>query len=224
MDTPVRPKPTHRRRRVPLSAVAVGALAAGLIALLVFGLSRQSPDTTIADALAAGRLAPAPAFELELLERGALGPRLEPRLGRALTDGRVALRELRGGPVVLNLWASWCDPCRQEARLLQRTWAQARRDGVLFVGLNMQDIRDDARDFLRQYRVDYLTIREPDKDTARAYGATGIPETFFLTADGRVAAHVVGVTNAAQLRAGIAAARSGRALPGQAGGDRRATR
>lgn len=211
-----------QRRRIPLGPVAIALLAAGLVALLAFGLARQAPNTTIADALAAGRLAVAPAFELELLDRGQLGARLEPRLAGALSDGRVALRELRGTPIVVNFWASWCEPCRKEAPLLQRAWQQARRDGVVFLGLNMQDARSDAQTFLRDFSVDYPTIREPDNSTARAYGAAGIPETFFITADGRVAAHVIGAITATQLRAGVGAARSRRALPRQAGGDRRA--
>ena len=218
MSAPTAPEPL--RRRIPVVRIAVTVTAAALVALLAYGLLRQAPDTTIDDALASGSLATAPGFDLEVLDAGRPGP----QLAAPLADGRLALEELRGVPVVLNFWASWCDPCRQEASLLQREWERARRLGVLFVGLNMQDARDSARAFLREFGVDYPTIREADKRTARAYGASGIPETYFLTADGRVAAHVIGAVSSSQVRAGIDAARTGTPLPVQIGGDRRSTR
>jgi cytochrome c biogenesis protein CcmG/thiol:disulfide interchange protein DsbE len=216
-----RASPPRPRRRVGLlTVVAAATVALSLTALLIFGLLRRAPNTTIADSLASGRLAPAPAFDLEILDPGRLGP-LSYQFAGALDDGRIALDELRGAPVVLNIWASWCDPCRQEAPILQRAWERARDAGVLFVGLDIQDTPKDGRSFLREFGIDYLTIREGDRSTAQAYGATGIPETYFLTADGRVAAHVIGVVTAAQLQAGIAAARENRPLAVQAGGDRR---
>lgn len=218
-----RASPPRARRHVGLlTIVAATTVALSLTALLVFGLLRRAPNTTIADSLASGRLAPAPPFDLEILDPGRLGP-LSNQLTGALADGRIALDELRGAPVVLNIWASWCDPCRQEAPILQRAWARARDAGVLFVGLDIQDTPKDGRSFLREFGIDYPTVREGDRSTAQAYGATGIPETYFLTADGRVASHVIGVVTAAQLQAGIVAARERRPLAGQAGGDRRDT-
>ena len=202
--------------------VVVGVL---FVALLGYGVLRQAPDSTIDDTLAAGGSVAAPAFELELLEPGRqLGP-LDAPLAGPLADGRLGLSELRGVPVVLNVWASWCGPCRDEAPLLERTWRdQARPTGVLMLGLNMQDARDDARAFLREFDVTYPNVRESTNATARRYGATGLPETFFITARGRIVGHVVGVIAEQQLTQVIAAARQGTVLGARSGVDRRTAR
>jgi len=214
-----------RRNRVRMLLRALGVLTVvGFIALLVYGLAAQSPDSTIDDALAQARATSAPGFELEVLQRGRHPASLEPVIDRAVGDGRVSLSELRGTPVVLNFWASWCEPCRVEAPVLERGWRQAQRRGVLFLGLDMQDVTGDAREFLREFDVSYLNVREGGKDTARRYGATGLPETYFISARGQVVAHVIGALSAGQLRAGVAAARNGRPAAASEGGDRQQTR
>lgn len=197
-----------------LAVLAVGLL----IALLAYGLTTTSTDDAIDQRLVDGRTAPAPGFDLELLEQGRPPAQLGKKLARAAVDGKLGVGELRGSPVVLNLWASWCTPCVQEAPLLQRGWKRWGRHGVVFVGLDMQDLRDDARAFLRRRGVDYPTIRDPGKKVARRYGATGIPETYFMSAAARVVAHCVGVVSEKQLESGVAAARSGRPLARCRGG------
>ena len=177
------------------------------VALLAYGLIKTAPDDGIDQSLADNRSAPAPGFSLEVLERGTLPPRLERKMAPAMADGKLALDELRGTPVMLNFWASWCIPCREEAPRLQSGWRQWGGRGVLFLGLDMQDIRSDARDFLREFRISYPTIRDPSKEVALRYGATGIPETYFITARGRVVAHAVGAISSDQLNRGVAAAR-----------------
>ncbi len=214
MDAPERP-PSDQTRQRRLSRLTLPALVLtvclALVALLTFGLLKTSPNTNLDDALARGEAIEAPAFELPIFTPGNLGPTLTRTLAPALRDGRIALEELRGTPLVLNFWASWCDPCREEMPILQRAWrTQARADGVLFLGLDMQDSTDDARAFLRQYDISYLNIRDQNNDVARDYGVTGLPETIFIDRDGRAVGHVVGAINAAQIRDGIAAATSGR--------------
>ena len=199
-------------------------LAVAFIGLLLWGLTTVAPGTSIDGTLARGAAAPAPAFRLEVLRRGDLGARLSQRLAPALDDGRISERELRGTPFVLNFWASWCVPCREEAPLLQRTWERARRQGVLFVGLNMQDVREDARAFLDEFDIDFLNIRDPTNSIARSYETRGIPETFFISARGEIVGHVVGVVSRQQLVGGIAAAVSGRARAAADGGEQRPTR
>ena len=214
-----------RRNRVRMVLRALGVLTVvGFIALLVYGLAAQSPDSTIDDALAQARATSAPGFELEVLQRGRQPASLEPAIDRAVGDGRVSLSELRGTPVVLNFWASWCEPCRVEAPVLERGWEQAQRQGVLFLGLDMQDVTGDAREFLREFDVSYLNVREGGKETARRYGATGLPETYFISARGQVVGHVIGALDTAQLRAGVSAARHGRPAAAREGGERQKTR
>jgi len=217
-----------RGRRGPLRyavRLVAGTLSALFVGLLVWGVITRAPDTSIDDSLAQAQPVVAPGFKLEVLLQGDLGPRLGDRLKALLADGRVGLEELRGTPVVLNFWASWCVPCREEAPLLQSTWRQqARPRGVLFVGLDMQDVTDDARGFLREFRIDYLNIRDQSNPVARRYGVTGIPETFFITAKGKIVGHVIGVASPQQLREGIAATLSGRPIGATPGGAQRPTR
>jgi cytochrome c biogenesis protein CcmG/thiol:disulfide interchange protein DsbE len=203
----------------------LGILAASaFVGLLVYGLITQAPDRRIDDALARAEAIEALGFELDVLERGRVPPTLAPVVDRAAANGRIALSELRGTPIVLNFWASWCDPCRTEAPVLERGWREAGRQDVLFLGLDMQDVRSDAREFLREFSITYPNIREGDKDTARRYGTTGIPETFFISSNGRVVGHVIGALTPDQLRAGVAAARDGRPEPPRIGGERQPAR
>jgi cytochrome c biogenesis protein CcmG/thiol:disulfide interchange protein DsbE len=199
-------------------------VAIGFVALLAYGVLNKATTTTIDDGLKRSRTVRAPGFELPVLQRGSLAAPLEPRLARALADGRMALAELRGTPVVLNFWASWCAPCREEAHALERAWLRARPRGILFLGLNMQDVTGDARGFARELGSTYLIVRDRGNDVARSYGVTGLPETFFISPRGRVVGHVIGVVSADQLRDGIAAATTDRPLGVESGGERRKTR
>ena len=213
------------RSPLRLAGRALAALVAvGFVALLAYGVLNKATSTTIDDALKRSRTVRAPAFRLPVLQRGSLGPLLAPRLAPVLADGRVSLSELRGTPLVLNFWASWCAPCREEGPVLERAWLGARGQGVVLLGLNMQDVTVDARDFARQLGITYLNVRDRGNDVARSYGVTGLPETFFISATGRVVGHVIGAVTPAQLRDGIAAATAGRPLGVRSGGERRKTR
>jgi cytochrome c biogenesis protein CcmG, thiol:disulfide interchange protein DsbE len=193
-----------------------------LIGLLIYGVTAQSPNKTIDDALSQGRTTIAPSFRLDVLQAGSLGTPLRAKLAGVFSRRAVALRELRGTPVVLNFWASWCVPCQEEAATLERAWRQqARAHGVLFLGLDMQDVTGDAHDFLRHYAIDYPNIRDPSNDVARTYGVTGVPETFFIAANGQIVGHIIGASSAAALIAGIETALAGRVEHARRGGEQR---
>jgi cytochrome c biogenesis protein CcmG, thiol:disulfide interchange protein DsbE len=210
-----------RRRRLSAPVVAALLLVAGFVALLGYGLAATKPDQTIDDRLVAGRSAPAPGFELPVLSRGSGD---QPRLKRALADGRLALAELRGRPVVVNFWASWCPPCRTEAPRLERAWRAYRRDGPVFVGLNMQDVTDDARAFVEEFDVSYPNVRDGSDAVARDWGVTGLPETFFVDRRGRVVGRMIGAIDSRRLRGGVRAAVRGLPIGSLQGGDRRSVR
>jgi len=197
---------------------AVVTLLVGFIALLVYGLESRGPDDAIDDALAAGHAPRAPAFDLEVLDRGTVPAALRRPLGEAFADGRVSLPELRGTPVVLNLWASWCTPCRAEAPRLQQGWQRWGPRGVAYLGLNIQDLRGDAHAFARKFGITHPSVRDARRGVADSYGATGIPETFFVDARGRVVGHVIGVVSVRELEVGARAAEQGRLLGTVTGG------
>jgi cytochrome c biogenesis protein CcmG/thiol:disulfide interchange protein DsbE len=216
----VRPIP----RRVGIGRLLVIGAVVLFLGLLAYGLAKKSPDDTIDNRLAEGRSAAAPAFSLELLTAGKVPAARREAIASAAADGKVALDELRGIPVVLNFWASWCDPCADESPVLERGWQRWKRRDVLFLGLDMQDLHEDARSFLSELGVTYPSLRDSGKKTSKRYGATGIPETYFISANGRVVAHVVGAVSAQQLDSGVAAARADRPVGREIGGARRPPR
>ena len=92
------------------------------------------------------------------------------------------------------------------------------------LGINQQDLSGDALDFIEEFDQSYPSIKDPQNDVARRWGATGIPETFFVDRRGRVVGHVIGAASSRQLRAGVAAAETGRVLPVREGGARQRAR
>ena len=140
-------------RRVVL--VFVPALA--FLALLAYGLMTAAPS----DVAEGTRL---PDFELTRLDQ----------------DGTLTEADLAGRPVVVNFWASWCIPCREEAELLQATYEEYADEGVVFLGVNIKDSNVDAKEFIDEYGMTYPVVHDPNEELARALGVNGIPETFFI--------------------------------------------
>lgn len=136
----------------------------GVIGLLAYGFTvdpRNIPST-----LVGGQ---APDFQLQLL------------------DGTVVqLSDYRGRVVFLNFWASWCPPCRAEARLLEEAWRQVKDREIVFLGVNIQDTEEGARRFIEEFGITYPNGRDPQSRIAINYGVYGIPETFFIDREGRI--------------------------------------
>ena len=171
--------------RVAAQALSV-ALVLGLLGLLVWKVSHQIGDETVASDVRKGERPAAPAFDLERLE-----------------GGRLSSSDLEGKVQVINFWASWCEPCRDEAALLEQASRDMRSRDVVVVGIDHQDAKQFATAFAKRYGMTYPLVRDPDDRLYEKYGATGVPESFFVDRDGRVVAHIPGAVTRETLADGL---------------------
>lgn len=120
-------------------------------------------------------------------------------------DGQaISLADLKGQGVVLNFWASWCDPCREEAALLEQTWQREKDNGIVFLGLDYLDQEPAALDYLKEFGITYPNGPDLQSAAARRYGIKGVPETFFIDPQGNISEIVIGpISDAARLDAYI---------------------
>ncbi len=105
--------------------------------------------------------------------------------------------------MVLNFWASWCIPCKREAPRLNAS-AAAHRGQVVFLGVDINDFSGDAVRFLSRHQVNYVSVRARGTSAYEDYGLTGLPETYFLDARGRIVAHTIGEITSSGIEDGIA--------------------
>jgi cytochrome c biogenesis protein CcmG, thiol:disulfide interchange protein DsbE len=154
-----------------LQAFAV-SLVVLLLVLLGLRVVSNGSGRRLDKALAAGKSPAAPDFSL-------------PRLNG---EGQLRFGSLRGNAVLLNFWASWCVPCRQEAALLEAAAKRYRSAGLVVVGVDAQDFRSDARRFVHRYDLTYPVVHDTGTSTLTHYNVTGFPETWFVDRSG----HVVG--------------------------------
>lgn len=178
-------------RRLALAGFIIGPI----LALLAYGFTRDA--RYIASPLIAKPAAP---FTITLFD-----------------GGKLSLEDLRGKAVFLNFWASWCPPCRAEARDLEAAWQKVKDKNMVFVGVAVQDTDENAREFLKEFHVTYPNGKDESGKIAVDYGTWGIPESFFIDPQGRITYKHVGGIRAALVVAkleeaaqGIVSAQEGR--------------
>jgi cytochrome c biogenesis protein CcmG/thiol:disulfide interchange protein DsbE len=160
-------------RRFLIPGLVVAA-AVGLLALLTFGVSSQKLTSSIDAQVARGTFPPAPDSHLALPVLGSLR--------------RESLADFRGKVVVVNVFASWCDPCLQEAPILAHEQRMLTKHGATIVGVTYLDNSTASEQFVKQQHIIYPVLRDVSGDLVRSFGTTGVPETFIINREGEIQA------------------------------------
>jgi cytochrome c biogenesis protein CcmG/thiol:disulfide interchange protein DsbE len=168
---------TSGRVKLGGQVLAVGLVVA-LLAVLIWKVAKGSP---------APPKGLAPAFTLSRLSG----------------DGKVALASLRGKVVVLNFWASWCGPCKGEAKDLEAGSRRWSGKGVVVLGIDSEDFTGDAKSFARKYGLTYVQLHDGPGGVKDRYGVSAYPETFFIDRHGKVVHHVAGPVDRASFDANV---------------------
>lgn len=153
--------------------ITVVTIIVGFLSLLGIGLARQAPKTGLSGVYRVNK--PAIDFTLPLF-----------------TGGEITLSKLKGKPVVINFWASWCVPCRAEAKIIEDTWRVYKDKGVTFIGVDIQDKEAEALAFIKEFNLTYPNGPDNGGKITIDYGVGGIPVTFFVNRDGVIIDRFVG--------------------------------
>jgi cytochrome c biogenesis protein CcmG/thiol:disulfide interchange protein DsbE len=177
-----------RRARLVGQGVAIG-LVALLFILLAWSLLTDEGGTLAAQANRGDR-PEAPDFALERLDQ----------------EGGLRLSALEGKAVVVNFWASWCGPCKDEAPFLEEIWRENKDRDLVVVGLDSKDFRADARRFAERFGLTFPLVYDGPGDSASSFGVTGFPETFVIDREGQVVAAFKGGVDGDAVRPRLLAA------------------
>jgi len=152
----------------------VAAAAVALLALLTFGVSKQNDTSSIDAQVAKGTFPTAPNAGQAL-----------PVLG---SSRKASLADFRGKVVVLNVFASWCDPCQAEAPILAKEQPILAKHNATLVGVTYKDLSSASEQFDRKYHLTYPVLRDVTGSFVSSFGTTGVPETFVIDRKGKIQA------------------------------------
>jgi cytochrome c biogenesis protein CcmG/thiol:disulfide interchange protein DsbE len=159
------------RKRSPFAIPAMIALAA-LLALLAYGVLIKQGGNEYDNAIAAGKRLPANVRE-----------------SRVLNNNKTAsLADYKGKVVLLNFWASWCEPCRTESPAMQRAYEKYKDQGFVVLGADVDDLSSEANKFMKEYGLTYPVLRYTRADATKDFGTKQLPESFLIDRKGNVVA------------------------------------
>jgi cytochrome c biogenesis protein CcmG/thiol:disulfide interchange protein DsbE len=164
--------------------LAVGLAVIALVALLVYGVNSSGPSRTLDSQIARGEKPVAPALELTSLHDGT----------------KASLADYKGKVVVINVWASWCGPCREESPLLQRWHERMQPLGGTVLGIDTLDIKGDALGFIKKYKLTYPQLNDREGTSIKKLGTAQYPESFVVDKRGRITALQRGPVDDAWMR------------------------
>jgi cytochrome c biogenesis protein CcmG, thiol:disulfide interchange protein DsbE len=179
-----------------LGAVAPIALLTLVVAVTGCAVSEQTGG--------AGQTSPAPTSSGPTGEARAGDP-APPLAGTTLDGATVDLASFRGRPIIVNFWASWCIPCRNEFPLLKAAFAKYGADGLTIVGTIFVDDEDDARRFAASSGATWPSLTDPTGGHARDWRVVAPPQTYFIGRDGIIASRQIGELTQADLDRQLAA-------------------
>ena len=172
------------KRIVSPLPLAVGLAVIALVALLVYGVTTSGPSRTLDSQIARGEKPAAPVLELTSLHDGT----------------KSSLADYKGKVVLINVWASWCGPCRTESPLLQRWPERMQTAGGTVLGVDTLDIRDDALGFIKKYKLTYPQLNDREGTSIKKLGTAQYPESFVVDKSGRITALQRGPVDDAWMR------------------------
>ncbi|MBJ7355168.1 MAG: TlpA family protein disulfide reductase [Thermoleophilaceae bacterium] len=158
-------------KRSPWTYVVFAGVAA-LLALLIYGVAIKSGGNKFDNALAAGERLPAPTRQVRVLN----------------DTGTKSIEDFRGKVILLNFWASWCEPCKAESPAIERAYAKYAKDGLIVLGADVDDLSKDANQFIIENKLTYPIIRYSSANATKDFGTKRMPETFVIDREGNVAA------------------------------------